>query len=392
MGSGDASVSRLFVPSLVLAAFSTQPPNIITSLLLIEIGLSFGVPVGVSGQLRTVASIVGVFVALSLGAISLRFRSKSMVITGSILLTMSAIGSAVAWDFESMLLAYSVSGIGITMTTPMINTIIGDNFPQERRPRILGLSAAGTSIAYMICSPLVSYISGTTGWRAVFTLIMLPVSLLSLITLYAGIPSDDEKTPLTLGQLLQGYRAVLSERSAVFCLIGTMLCWTMFLGSLTYMMSFYRQRFLMELGWASVILSVLALSKTLGHLTVGKLIEGYGRKKIVVGSIISVSVFIVGYLYSPNLWVSLPLACMSCLVAGYMHSSVDSLNLEQVSEYRGSMMSLSYAFYTLGGVLGAGLGGLALLTGGYNVLAAVLGLFGFASCLVFHGLTKDAGV
>jgi predicted MFS family arabinose efflux permease len=380
--------SNLMTLSFIISSFTTQPSGIITSLLLIEIGLTFGVTVGVMGQMRTTASIVGVFVALSLGIISIRFSSRSILLVGSLLLILAAAGCAIAWDFPSMLAIFSLTGIGITMIAPMINTMIGDNYPNDRRAKILGLSAAGTSIAFLVCSPLVSYISGTAGWRMVFILIMLPTSVIGLLIASIGIPKDSKKIS-RISDLLSGYRSVLAERSAVFCLIGTMFCWTAFLGSLTYMMSFYRQQFLLELGWASVLLSIFALSKTLGHLTIGTLVDKFGRKTIVVSSVFSMSLFIVGYLYSPTFWLSVPVACISCILAGYMHSSVDSLNLEQIPNYRSSMMSLSYAFYTMGGVLGAGIGGFAILIGGYGALATILGFFGLVSGIIFYEFAVD---
>lgn len=388
MGSEAKSLkSRLFVPSLVLSAFATQPPNMITSLLLIEIGLSFGVPVGVSGQLRTISSIMGVIIALTLGLLNQRFNSKSIMIAGELMLVISAFGCAYASNFNSLLIAYSIAGIGITMITPMMNTIIGNNVPQEERPKVLGLSAAGNSGAYVICSPLIGYISGIYGWRVVFLILMLPVSFLTLVTSFIGLPNEKIEKNTSFQQLTEGYKTVLRHKSAVFSLLGTMLCWTSFLGSLTYMMSYFRQEIQVALGWAGIIFAVLALSKTLGHLTIGRVIKRFGRKNTVVGSIVAMTFFSCGYLMVNELWASLLLACLSCLLAGYMHSSVDSMNIEQVKEYRGSMMSLSFAFYTLGGVLGAGLGGYVLIIGGYHVLAVLIGVFGLVSGLVFHQFT-----
>jgi predicted MFS family arabinose efflux permease len=62
-----------------------------------------------------------------------------------------------------------------------------------------------------------------------------------------------------------------------------------------------------------------------------------------------------------------------------MHSSVDTLNLEQVPLLRGPMMSLGKAASTLGGVIGSGLGGLTLILYGYSGVGAILGSFGIFS-------------
>ncbi len=180
--------SRLMLLSFMVSSFSTQPPGLITGLLLVDIGLTFGVQVGVSGQIRTLSSVVGFFTALLLGVVSVRVRSRTLLLAGLGLQVVSAVGCFAAWDFTSMLVLYSLNGIAVTMIMPMVNTLIGENFPQDRRSRILGWSAAGTSIAYLVCSPLVGLISGFAGWRMAFLALMLPMSLLGLAIGLIGVP------------------------------------------------------------------------------------------------------------------------------------------------------------------------------------------------------------
>ncbi len=84
MGDADAKTDenpgRMVLPSLVLSRFATVPPGVLTGLLLIDIGESFGQAVGVAGQIRTAANLVGVASALLISALSLRFKPKSLLI------------------------------------------------------------------------------------------------------------------------------------------------------------------------------------------------------------------------------------------------------------------------------------------------------------------------
>ena len=66
--SDKVQYKRLLLPSLVISSFVTQPPLIITGLLLIDIGLTFSYPVGVAGQIRTTASVISAIIASLLGA------------------------------------------------------------------------------------------------------------------------------------------------------------------------------------------------------------------------------------------------------------------------------------------------------------------------------------
>ena len=91
-----------------------------------------------------------------------------------------------------------------------------------------------------------------------------------------------------------------------------------------------------------------------------------GRKTAAVVSVTSTILFTASYMMSNALWPSTALVCTSCVLAGVMHSSVDSFNLEQVSQFHDPMMSLSKANSTLGGVIGSGLGGFTLILHGYS--------------------------
>lgn len=303
---------------------------------------------------------------------------------------LSAIGCSIAWDFTSMLVLYSFNGMGGRMIHPMIKTLIGNHFPLEERSKILGWSAAGTSIAYLVFSPLVSLVAGVAGWRMTFVVVMLPLSLLALVTSFIGIPrAKSDPISVNIQGLFAGFRSIFSNRSAIFCLLGTALTWASFYGTLTYGISFFRESFSMAIGWASLLLSAMALSKTVGHLLIGSFVNSLGRKNAVMASVISMALFTTFYLVSNTLWLSIVLVCISCVLAGFMHSSVDSLNLEQVPEFRGSMMSLGTAASTIGGVIGSGLGGLTLILYGYSGVGAVLGLIGIFSGIVFYLFAQE---
>ena len=60
VNTGEASSTRLILLSLVVPTSVVWIPSLLPGLLLIDIGETFGQPVGVVGQLFTVTRIVGV--------------------------------------------------------------------------------------------------------------------------------------------------------------------------------------------------------------------------------------------------------------------------------------------------------------------------------------------
>jgi hypothetical protein len=53
--SKEGGVRRLILPALVLARSVSMLANVVTGFVLIEMGTTFGVPVGIASQIRTSA-------------------------------------------------------------------------------------------------------------------------------------------------------------------------------------------------------------------------------------------------------------------------------------------------------------------------------------------------
>jgi predicted MFS family arabinose efflux permease len=74
---------------------------------------------------------------------------------------------------------------------------------------------------------------------------------------------------------------------------------------------------------------------------------------------------------------------------GMVTAAAVCLILEQVTKYRGTIMSVDSAFTNVGFAVGSALGGLTLIWFGYEGLGTTLGLLGIAATAVFYFFTKD---
>lgn len=388
------SSSRLVLPALMLARFATQPSGLITGLLLIEIGNTFGTQVGITGQIRAISSTIALIFALLMGMLSVRFRKKSLLMIGLLCYVVSALGCSIAPNFNMMILTFSLSGIGMATVRPMASALAGEHIPLERRAKAIGWILAGGSISYLVGAPVISYIEGIGDWRMTFLGFMFPVSLLTMVVAYVGIPTKNEKMSVMSGdwEFLEGFKRVFYSMSAVACLLGASLGMATWTATLTYSVSFFRQRFLISTGWASLIISGLALCFTLGSLSSGYLINIFGRKRFTIISTFLLGVFTIVYLNLGVLWVSLALALLSCVLAGMRSSASDNLTLEQLPEFRGTMMSISSAASSLGSTLGAGIGGMVLTMRGYGSLGLSLGSVGLIAAVVYLLFSIDPTV
>ena len=141
--------------------------------------------------------------------------------------------------------------------------------------------------------------------------------------------------------------------------------------------------------FASAIILGAALCYTLGSLVAGRLVGKFGQKLPTVLTALLAGIFTISFVYLPNLWLSLALNFLGTWFSGMASSAANSLTLEQVPRFRGTMMSITSAALSLGSAVGAALGGLVLDLFNYEVMGSLLGAMGVVAAIIFYLLTVD---
>ncbi len=387
---GSERLTRIMVPSLTLAVFATGPCETILSLLLIDIAETFKAEIGVMAQIRTTSGLLSLVTALIIGVLSMRINHRTLLLTGLGFFVASGIGCSLAQNYTMMLAAYSLSGIGLAMVGPMALALVGEHVPLDRRADAVGVITAGGASAFLIGGPVINYVTRFGGWRSAFLLYMLPVALIGLALIWLVVPSKPSVSEARdVGSYLDGIRQVVTNRSALACLLGILLSKATWQGVLSYGISFYRDWFKIPKGWASLILSGLALGFIFSALLAGRLVNRFGRRRTTFLSFLGVGLLSILYMKAPVYWLSLAIFMVMGVISGARRSASTSLALEQVPEYRGSMMALNTASNNLGSILGAGIGGAVLLTSDYPLIGVVLGILGVLAAFVIRLYATD---
>jgi len=382
---------KLFLPSLVVSNFAASPLSILTSLFLVDMALTFECSVGILGQINTLSSIVAVIFALIMGALSVRFRHKSLLMIGLLSIFISALGCFLALDLNSEFISYSLSGMGWAMVVPMTITLVGEHLPLEKRANAVGWVVAGGSLAYFVGAPIMALIAGLGSWRLTLLGFVVPISLVGILMTFVGVPSTSplHQQSISKETYFESFKEVFSNKSATACLGGNVLRSAAFMAILLYSISFFREQLLVSIDSASIILLVLALCYTLGSLVSGGFVNRFGMNPVTISTALLAGMFTIFFTYVSDLWLSLASASIGCWFFGMVTSSSSSLTLEQVPKFRGTMMSINTAALNLGSALGAAAGGWALILFNYQALSIILGLMGIVAALIFYFLVID---
>lgn len=374
--------------SLIIAAAPIEPPGTLVTLLLIDIGLTFGISVGIAGQIRTFSSLLSTVMALVMGILSIKFKHKTLLLYGLLIYVISAICCALAPNFLIITLAYSMIGLASAIVTPMISTLIGEQLPVAQRSSAIGSVNSLRAFTYLITAPIVGYIAKGYDWRMAFLFFLFPLSLISLIIASIGIPSKVQEISKE-GKYLEGFKGVFSNRSAVACLLGSVFAQASWFGILSYSASFFRQRFDVGIDLASIFLSVIAGCFMVGSYFSGRIINRFGRKRVTTFGVLLLSILSIVYMLMTSEWMALSMVLLTSIFSAIRFTASISLTLEQDPDYRGTMMALNTAALSLGRVVGAAVGGFALLYLNWEGIGYSMGILGLVATFLYAFTTVD---
>jgi len=384
------TINNLGILSLILSRGITNLPSLVVSLLLVDIATSFDVQVGVAGQIRTTSGLLSILFAILMGVLSMRYNYKSLLAWGLMLFIVSAVTSYLSTSLLMLLAFYALSGVATSMVNPMINTLIGKLVPPGRRTTVMGWTVAGLALIYLAGSLSSGFIS-PWGWRTAMILVVVPMTIISLILFTSQVPNDkpELKSRASIASLLEGYRALLRSRSAVGCILGTMLSLAMWNTLLIYAPSYWRQVFNVPTTTTATLYVFTSLSYVVGSLLVGRFTKRMGVRRLLLYTTGALGVITLFCYNAPSLLVGVVLGVVASFFAGMLITLASSFSLEQIPEYRGTMMSIHSAAQSLGATLAAAIGGFILIAYSYGVYSIVMGIIGIVGALIYMFMTTE---
>ena len=385
----EASAHRRVLLTIIIASSVAWVPSFLAGILLLDIGNTFGYPIGVTGQIFTAARIVGVVSALLLGMFTVRYRSKRLLIVGLLAFMVFSVSCFLAPSFNIMLVSFSLSGLGLAIVMPMSMSLVGEHLPAEKRASAIGLISAFTAVPGLFFGPLIGLVVKIGGWRLAFLVFILPLSVLGLLAVLRWLPTEPAETEGGNVDLLKGFKEIYRNRSALANLIGYALALASMTAVASYSPSYLRETFPVSTVFVSTVFSGVNILYSLGSVACARIVDRFGRKPVLVGSLLLESFLIILSMNIPNLWLTLTIIYLSYMMMGFIYTVAISLALEQLPGFQGTMMSLNTAAGNLGMAMGSAAGGLILLLYDYGPVSLSLGALGIIATITYQTQVKD---
>ncbi len=384
---------KLFVPSLTLLMFIISISSAVLAVFLPEIAKTFlgsdsQAAVGIASQTSAVNSAAEVVFAFLMSVLAIRFRHKSLLLGGAILVTIANIGSYFAPDLLTFQIFFAMEGAGSVIVSILAVALIGDTLPFNKKARAVSFFVAGTYMAIIIGLPTLLAIGSVAGWRSNFLLFGLPVSIVGLILASVSVPSKLPEQPKDKDNVyVKSFKQILLNKSSLACLVGRIVSSAAIIA--LFVITFYQQLFSLPKTWAVGIALTNAALFFAGSLIGGKLINKFGAKSVAVIGI-SVSGILVAVFFSmPTLMLTLMFNFASVIAGAFAVPAVICLTVDQVPEARGTMMSLHRIAMNAGEAIGAAIGGAVLFFFSFQILGFVFAAFSVASAFIFWVFVKQ---
>ncbi|MHA1939078.1 MAG: MFS transporter [Candidatus Thorarchaeota archaeon] len=374
--------ATLIAFSFVLAYILSSFPIMLLTLFITDIAQVFGIEVGMMGVVRSVAEVGSVVMGVLLGGLSVRYRQKSLLLLGIGIICVGTLTLGVFVVFPLFLVLYAFLGVSRVTIRSMSQSLVGQLFSTAERPRITGYLVIGESGGYLIGSALSIVLPN---FQAIALLFLCPLSAVVLILILKGIPS----TPLVQQNPLSAFREVFRNRSATMVLISHALTAVSVVHCLlTFFMPLYLQRFQADRVVITMVFSITMVTIAGVGMVLGRVISKFGRKPVVVVSALMVSLLSAVMMLAPIFLISILAWVVAMAFTGLYLGSANSYALEQLPEYRGTMMSLHLTAQFIAQAIGSSVGGLILIAYGFNGLGW-FSLIGVTGVLLFNFFTRD---
>jgi predicted MFS family arabinose efflux permease len=380
-----------FLPPLLMSYFLAASFAPFFSVVIIDIASFFEVTVGIASQISLVYRSIGLVMGLVMGVLALRFNHKILFLFGIAMYGVGALGSGVAPNFEAIMAFQLFLGIGGAMITILIYTLIGELLPLAEKGPAVGLAWSSAFFANVFMPLITFIIVAAAGWQSVLIYFIFPFSILCLIINFFVIPPKPNKTyPSEQGSYSKIFKQILSNKSAIACMTGTMLVQVAYTFTV-YVIAFYRLIFSMPFATSAVFATASGLMATAGTIIGGRLSTRVGGKNLTVMAGLFSGIFITLLTLIPHIWMSAAFWVGSLFLIAMTLTGHYTLTLEQIPEFRGTLMSLNQTFRYAGTVFGLIIGGVMLgfYPDNFQILIITYAASMFIMAAIVFAFTKD---
>ena len=369
--------------SLALGGLAIGTTEFVIMGLLPDVAKDIDVSIPIAGHLISAYALGVVVGSPILVALSAKFAPRNVLIVFMILFTFFNALSALAPDYNTLLLSRFFSGLPHGAFFG-VGTVVATRLAVEgKSAQAIASMFTGLTVANLAMVPLVTFIGHHLHWRFAFGIVAI-IGIITIFALYKWLPELKPLRTITFKEELEFFKTLKAWHLLMIVSIGFggLFAWFSYIAPLLIHVSGFDE------ASVSYMMIVAGAGMVVGNIFGGYLADKYNPLKALIFllSMMVLSLFLV-FFFSENKTIAILLT----FICGALAMSISSpINMVMLKSAKNSEM-LGAAFiqsaFNVSNSLGAFVGGIPLLFGLSFVYPSIVGaglaLLGVVLCLVF---------
>lgn len=308
----------LYVLALGIFGLATTEFGVVG--ILPQLAKAFNVSIDKAGWLISAFALIvacfGPFIVL----LTSRINRKKMMCIALLVFCIANVFSALATSFTWMLIARMLPAFFHPVFWSIALTTAAGLVDQKDAPKAVSIVFGGFTIACVLGTPLLSFITNTYNWQAAFYLSAI-INALSLFGLYYSLPASvhtEVRTTVNYASVLKApalwFNIVIS-----FFIISAMYC------SYSYIADYVEKVLNVHGNMISIMLILFGVAGVMGNILAGKYMSKNSRATLLVFILALIAVHLFLYFSNTALYVVVGLIALWGLIhtAGFVISNIN---------------------------------------------------------------------
>ncbi|MFG1334049.1 MFS transporter [Xanthobacter autotrophicus] len=287
-GAQQVGSGSLLSPSfLALGTFAIGTEGFMIAPLLPTIADDLGMSLSATATLVVVFTLVLAVSSPISTVLTVSLRRRDTLLLAMAIFTAGNLLAAHSSSFATLMTARIMMAIASGLYIPGANALAGAIVPAGKRGRALAIVSGGMTIAIALGLPLGAIVGHAFGWRTTF-LAVAAMGLVAIVGIRLGIRSD-AGSGVPVASLSQ--RLSVVRRPAILRLLAVSLFWA--IGAFTaypYIAPYLKAVVDFGPGGISATVSVWGIAAAIGVTVGGTLNDRFGSDRVVLGSLIALSI------------------------------------------------------------------------------------------------------
>jgi predicted MFS family arabinose efflux permease len=371
---------ELLIIALIVFVTSLFTRSVDPVVPLIADGLT--VQIGTAALLSTAFALPYAVIQPVFGALADMMSKTKLMSICLVILVLSALVSATAPDFTTLMLSRVAAGLASGGIFPTSLAAVGDRIPVAQRQVAISRLLAATMTGNLLGASLAGVVGDLAGWRAVFVVVGV-LGFIAMVTALIGFRKITPPPPagFDLATIGPNYRAIFANPHAKICFGAVFVESLVVFGIFPYIAAILAEAGETRSSIAGIVLAGFGIGAVIYTLLVRSLLHLVGETRLMLGG----GLIMAAFLLILTLQLPWPLEFANFVMLGFgfywLHGSIQVFATELAPQARGTAMALHSAAFFLGQAAGPIVYGAGFATIGKTPLlvcgAVIIALVGF---------------